>query len=67
MTHKKGQHCQWALRAATPAPATNETIEQRTRGLGASVRSRSEDGHEASMIDQDGVAVAVGVRALVGA
>ena len=49
VTHKKGQHWQWVLRAATPAPATSETNEQRTRGLGATVRSRSEDGHEDSM------------------
>ena len=50
MTHEKGQHWQWVLRAATPAPATSETNEQRTRGLGATVRSRSEDGHEDSMM-----------------
>ena len=54
--------------AATPAPATSETIEQRTRGLGARVRSRSEDGHEDSMFDEDRVAVMlIGSAALCSA
>ena len=60
----EGHPCEAALavgsEAATPAPATSETNEQRTRGLGARVRSRSADGHEDSMINEDRVADGVG-------